>query len=125
MIRFRIALFLTFISIQSVKAQEGLIMQIFETGGMNQKLPFLGYDLFDKVSSGKIKKDTGFFGFKGRVKSVCETSYYVEGDTIFGVNKRSTMMFNKNEMLSLYLKGDTNKVDFNCVKYYYYDNKNN
>jgi len=109
------------ITFQGANAQEWLIMHILETGGMDKKLPFFGNDLYDKVTSQRIKKDTAYFGLKGQIKSFTETNYYVQEGIMGGISQQTTLLFNKSGLLTLNLQGDTSKIGRSAVEHYYYD----
>lgn len=79
--------------------QESLIMYIYATNGTEKTYPFLIDPFYDEITYGKNERNTTFFNLKGLVKIVNTTSYYINTDTVNGVESAVEQRFNSNLQL--------------------------
>ena len=101
-------------------AQEWLIAKIYETGGLEQSLPFLNDYFYDELTFAKIDRNTSLYKLKGPVKSITQARYYINNDTISGIQNKTKLFFNHNQQLILSVLGDTDKISQWVTERYYF-----
>lgn len=104
-------------------SQEWLIAKIFETGSLERPLPFLNDYFYDEITYAKTIRNTAYFGLKGPVKSVKHISYYINNDTISGIENKTILNFNQSKLLTLFIQGDTGTISRWVTEHYFYNKK--
>ncbi|MCO5267266.1 MAG: hypothetical protein M9897_00020 [Brumimicrobium sp.] len=102
--------------------QESLIMYIYATNGTEKTYPFLIDPFYDQITYGKNERNTTFFNLKGPVKIVNTTSYYLNADTINGIESAVEQKFNSNLQL-VYFKHTTCDLCWTIEDYTYKNGK--
>lgn len=103
-------------------AQEGLIMHIFATNGTEKTYPFLIDPFYDEITYGKRERNITFYNLKGSVKTINTTGYYIEADTINGVESTTEQKFNRNLQL-VYFKHSPRPHCWTLEEYTYENQK--
>lgn len=74
-------------------------MHIYATKGTEKTYPFLIDPFYDEITYGKSERNTTLFNLEGLIKTVNTTSYYINADTVNGVESTTEQTFNRNFQL--------------------------
>jgi hypothetical protein len=108
--------------VQKGFGQESLILHIFATNGTEKTYPFLIDPFYDEITYGKRIRNTTFYNLRGSVKTAITTGYYIEADTINGIESTTEQTFSRNLQL-VYFKHSPRPLCWTIEEYTYENQK--